>query len=75
MDNYFKSFLSFYLLILELTTFEQQMCSTKKDYAYAPTLGETTAKKGSCHFEQCTSKLCNFDRGCLERQQVTQEQN
>ena len=53
MDNYFTSFLL--LTNLELTTFEQHVCSTKIGYANALSKGTNNCKKKECrHFEQRT---------------------
>ena len=40
---------------LELTTFEEHVCSTKLGYRNALSLGTNNRKKKECgHFEQCT---------------------
>ena len=71
MNNYITSFLC--LPTLELTTFEQQVCSIKTGYVIVLSWGTNSHKRKECdHIEQWTSskrKQCKFDSGCLELQQ------
>ena len=57
---------------LELTTFEQQVCSTKIGYENALSLGTNSCKKRNVATLNCAhqgKKQCNFESGWLERQQ------
>ena len=74
MDNYFTSFHLLTHLVV-ITTFEQQVCSTKIDYANALSLGERAAKKNVVIFNSAhqAKKQCNFDSVWLEQQQVAYE--
>ena len=56
MDNYFTSFRLFVCLpILKLTTFEQEVCSTKIGTQMHYHRGQTTVKKKRGHFEICSA--------------------
>ena len=60
--------LSVCLPTLKLTTFEQQVCSIKMDYANAPSLGGTAEKKKKVTALNSVSKAkkqCNFGSGWL----------
>ena len=57
---------------LELTTFEQHLCSTKLVYANALSLGKNSCKKrkvATLNSAHQAKKQWNFDSGWLERQQ------
>ena len=57
---------------LELTTFEQQVCSTKIGYSNALSLGINICKKRNVtilNSAHQAKKQCNFDSGWLEQQQ------
>ena len=54
IDNYFTSFVS--LPTLEVTAFEQQVCSTKTSYVNVLSVGANSCKKKElANFEQRTS--------------------
>ena len=66
------SYLFVCLPTLNLTTFEQQVCSIKIGYANALSLGATSCKKRSVttlNSAHKAKKQCNFDSVWLERQQ------
>ena len=57
---------------MELTTFEQHVCSVKIDYANTISLGTNSCKKrnvATFNSTQQAKKQCNFDSGWLERHQ------
>ena len=70
MDDYSNLFVC--SLTLELTTFVQQICSTKIGYTNAIPLETNSCKKrkaATLNSAHQAEKQCNFNSGWLERQQ------
>ena len=69
-DNYFTFFVCF--PTLEITTFEQQVCSAKIGYANAVSLGTSSCKKkkkATLNSTHRAKKQSNFNSGWLEQHQ------